>query len=128
VDLVGAGRWQVIRYAVMPQVLPVVVGRSFYAFDVNLRAAIALGVYGGGGVGFELQLAMKVLRYADAFALILLIILLITGMERVSDAVRRLSPAAGSSQVSTAFTHMPNPLILTNARIVTPSEIIEDPS
>lgn len=89
VELVGAGRWQVIRYAVMPQLLPVVVGRSFYAFDVNLRAAIALGVYGGGGVGFELQLAMKVLRYADAFALILLIIVLITGMERVSDAVRR---------------------------------------
>lgn len=86
---VGATRLQVIRYAIIPQILPSVVANSFYAFDVNLRAAIALGVYGGGGIGFELQLAMKVLRYPDVLALILLIIVLITGMERVSDFVRR---------------------------------------
>jgi phosphonate transport system permease protein len=86
---VGATRLQVIRYAIIPQVLPSVVANGFYAFDVNLRAAIALGVYGGGGIGFELQLAMKVLRYPDVLALILFIIVLITGMERVSDFVRR---------------------------------------
>jgi ABC-type phosphate/phosphonate transport system permease subunit len=40
-------------------------------------------------VGFELQLAMKVLRYPDVLALILLVIVLITGMERVSDLIRR---------------------------------------
>ncbi len=86
---VGAGRSQVIRYAVLPQILPSVVANGFYAFDVNLRAAIALGVYGGGGIGFELQLAMKVLRYPDVLALILLIIVLIAGMERISDFIRR---------------------------------------
>lgn len=86
---VGARRTQVIRYAVLPQVLPSVVANGFYAFDVNLRAAIALGVYGGGGIGFELQLAMKVLRYPDVLALILMIIVLIAGMERVSDFIRR---------------------------------------
>lgn len=86
---VGATRLQVIRYAIIPQVLPSVVANGFYAFDVNLRAAIALGVYGGGGIGFELQLAMKVLRYPDVLALILFIIVLITVMERVSDFIRR---------------------------------------
>lgn len=86
---VGAERSQVIRYAVLPQILPSVVANGFYAFDVNLRAAIALGVYGGGGIGFELQLAMKVLRYPDVLALILLIIVLIAGMERISDFIRR---------------------------------------
>ncbi len=86
---VGATRLQVIRYAIIPQVLPSVVANGFYAFDVNLRAAIALGVYGGGGIGFELQLAMKVLRYPDVLALILFIIVLITVMERVSDLIRR---------------------------------------
>jgi phosphonate transport system permease protein len=89
VTSVGATRWQVIRYAVFPQVLPSVVANWFYAFDVNLRAAIALGVYGGGGIGFELQLAIKVLRYRDVLALVILIIVLITVMERISDAVRR---------------------------------------
>jgi ABC-type phosphate/phosphonate transport system permease subunit len=32
---------------------------------------------------------MKVLRYPDVLALILLVIVLITGMERVSDLIRR---------------------------------------
>ena len=86
---VGASRWQVIRFAILPQVLPSVVGNAFYAFDVNLRLAIALGIYGAGGLGFELQLAMKVLRYPDVLALVLLIVVLITAMERVSDFVRR---------------------------------------
>jgi len=89
INSVGASRWQVIRYAILPQVLPSVVANGFYAFDVNLRAAIALGVYGGGGLGFELQLAMKVLRYQDVLALILLIVALVTLMERVSDFLRR---------------------------------------
>lgn len=86
---VGATRWQVIRFAILPQVLPSVVGNVFYAFDVNLRLAIALGIYGAGGLGFELQLAMKVLRYPDVLALVLLIVVLITAMERVSDFFRR---------------------------------------
>jgi phosphonate transport system permease protein len=86
---VGATRWQVIRFAIVPQVMPAVVGNLFYAFDVNLRLAIALGIYGAGGLGFELQLAMKVLRYPDVLALVLLIVVLITAMERVSDFIRR---------------------------------------
>ncbi|BET68649.1 hypothetical protein ASA1KI_35670 [Opitutales bacterium ASA1] len=89
IESVGAGRWHVIRYAVVPQVLPSVVANGFYAFDVNLRAAIALGVYGGGGLGFELQLAMKVLRYQDVLALVLLVLVMVTLMERVSDFLRR---------------------------------------
>ncbi|HEY0947247.1 MAG TPA: phosphonate ABC transporter, permease protein PhnE [Opitutaceae bacterium] len=89
VTSVGATRSQMIRYAIIPQVLPSVVANWFYAFDVNLRTAIALGIYGGGGIGFELHLAIKVLRYRDVLALVLLIIVLVTLTERVSDFFRR---------------------------------------
>jgi phosphonate transport system permease protein len=85
----GAGRLQVIRYAVLPQVAPSIVANVFYAFDVNLRAAVALGVLGGGGIGFELNVARSVLRYKDMFACLLLVILMITVMERVADFFRR---------------------------------------
>ena len=56
---VGAGRLQIIRYAVLPQVSPSIVANVFYAFDVNLRAAVAVGVFGGGGIGFELNVAQR---------------------------------------------------------------------
>lgn len=86
---VGASRLQVIRYAVLPQVAPSIVANVFYAFDVNLRAAVALGVFGGGGIGFELNVARSVLRYKDMFACLILIFVMITAMERVADFFRK---------------------------------------
>ncbi len=86
---VGASRLQVIRFAILPQVMPSIIATWFYTFDVMLRLSVALGIYGGGGLGFELHLAAKVLRYADVLALVLLIIALILTMERVSDFFRR---------------------------------------
>jgi phosphonate transport system permease protein len=87
--VVGASRLQIIRYAVLPQVLASIVANVFYAFDVNLRAAVALGVFGGGGIGFEMHVAQSVLRYKDMLACIVLIVVMINLMERVADAVRR---------------------------------------
>lgn len=85
----GAGRLQIVRYAVLPQVAPSIVANVFYAFDVNLRAAVTLGVFGGGGIGFELNIARSVLRYKDMLACLILVIVMITVMERVADFFRR---------------------------------------
>ncbi len=64
-------------------------GNLFYAFDINLRAAIALGVFGGGGIGYEIHMAMQMLRYQDVLALILFTIILISLFEKNSDALRK---------------------------------------
>jgi phosphonate transport system permease protein len=88
VSAAGAARLQLVRYGVLPQVIPSFVATLFYSFDVNLRAAIAFGVFGAGGVGFELSLASHVLRFRDMLAYTILIIVLITAMEKVSDRLR----------------------------------------
>jgi phosphonate transport system permease protein len=89
VESVGGTRLQTIRFAVLPQVMPSFVANLFYAFDYNLRAAIPLGVFGGGGIGFELAFANGLLHYKDVLAYTILIVVLINGMERISDWVRR---------------------------------------
>jgi phosphonate transport system permease protein len=89
IQSVGSTKLQLIRYAVLPEVIPSFIANLFYAFDVNLRAAIPLGVFGGGGIGFEFNFADRLLRYKDMLAYALVIIVLITGMERMSDWVRR---------------------------------------
>jgi len=86
---VGASRVQVIRYSVIPQILPSFIANLLYAFDVNVRVAIMLGIFGGGGFGFELYLAMRVLHYKDATAYICCIILIVTLIEKLSDYLRR---------------------------------------
>lgn len=86
---VGATKVQVIRYAIIPQVLPSFIANFLYAFDINMRAAIGLGIFGGGGIGFELHMAMKVLRYQDALALIFFTIVLVIAVEKLSDFLRK---------------------------------------
>jgi phosphonate transport system permease protein len=89
IQSVGSTRLQLIRYAILPEVAPSFIANLFYAFDVNLRAAIPLGVFGGGGIGFEFNFADRLLRYKDMLAYALVIIVLITSMERASDWIRR---------------------------------------
>lgn len=89
IQSVGSTRLQTIRYAVIPQVMPSFVANLFYAFDHNLRAAIPLGVFGGGGIGFELAFAHGLLHYKDVLAYTIMIVVMITVMERLSDWMRR---------------------------------------
>lgn len=89
IESTGATRSQVVRYGILPQVMPSFIANMFYAFDINMRQAINLGIFGGGGLGFEIYKANKTLQYKNQLALILIVIVLIAAMERVSDWLRR---------------------------------------
>jgi phosphonate transport system permease protein len=93
---IGASRIQVIRYSILPEIFPSFIANLLYSFDINMRAALALGIFGGGGIGFELYMAMRVLRYKDALALICFTIVLITIIEKLSDHLRKKVLAAGT--------------------------------
>lgn len=85
---VGATRSQMVRYGILPEVLPSFIANMFFAFDINMRTAIGLGMFGGGGLGYELYKAGRTLNYKDQLALILIIVVMIGVMERVSDYLR----------------------------------------
>lgn len=86
---VGATRFQVIRYSIIPQVLPTFIASLLYAFDVSMRAAIGLGIFGGGGIGFQFQMAKSVLHYKDVTAQVSIIIILVVLTEKLSDYLRK---------------------------------------
>jgi len=86
---VGATRLQVIRFAILPEVLPNIVANFLFSFDVNVRTSIGLGILGGGGIGFHYDLALKLLHYKETMAIVFLIILIIVPMEKISDYQRK---------------------------------------
>jgi len=86
----GATRFQALVGAVVPQVLPSYAGAALYRLDINMRASVILGLVGAGGIGFDLQSTLNVLRYRAAFGLIVLIFVLILVVERCSMAIRRV--------------------------------------
>jgi phosphonate transport system permease protein len=86
----GATKPQVIRYAVLPQILPSLIANTLYRFEVNIRMSILLGVVGAGGIGFNLVTSLRLLRYQESMAAIITILILVTFCEKLSELLRRI--------------------------------------
>ena len=52
VTAAGGSPFHVIRFGVVPQVVPFFVAHTLYGFEVNTHSAFVLGVIGAGGMGF----------------------------------------------------------------------------
>jgi phosphonate transport system permease protein len=71
---VGGSRLAVIRFGLLPQVLPVLLAQVLYSFESNTRSASILGVVGAGGIGLQIAERIKV-RYWDEVSFIIILIL-----------------------------------------------------
>jgi phosphonate transport system permease protein len=74
----GVSRLAVLRYSVLPQILPRLVDATVYRWEHNLRAATTLGVVGAGGLGLEIITAFHLFEYREAAALIIVLVALVT--------------------------------------------------
>lgn len=50
----GANWVQIVRYAVIPQIVPPFTALTIYRWDINVRSSTIIGFVGGGGIGFYL--------------------------------------------------------------------------
>ncbi len=85
----GASWWQVLDYAVIPQVMPRLIGLSLYRLDINFRESAVIGIVGAGGVGATLNTALDRYEYDSAAAILLLIIAIVMVVEYSSSWIRR---------------------------------------
>lgn len=93
----GVSRLGVLRFAVVPQVLPRMVDVLLYRWEHNLRAATTLGVVGAGGLGLEIVTAFHLFEYREASALILVLLGLVTLINVLGARVRHLLVGRGIS-------------------------------
>ncbi len=84
----GANKWQVITYAIIPQVLPEFVTLCLYRWELNFRSATILGIVGAGGIGFELITSMRLFMYQDMTTILLIILVMVIGVDYVSSYIR----------------------------------------
>jgi len=85
----GAGWWQVVNYAVQPQVMPRLVGLSLYRLDINFRESAVIGIVGAGGIGATLNTAIDRYEYDSAGAILIIIIAIVLVVEYSSSYIRR---------------------------------------
>lgn len=88
VTAAGASRPQSIRFAVLPQVWPVLLSITLYNFESNVRSGTILGIVGAGGIGFLLADRIGAYRWDEAWSIIVLIIAMVYVIDWLSALIR----------------------------------------
>ena len=87
----GAGTFQMLAYAILPQALPQFITYLLYRWEVVIRTSIIVGFVGAGGLGREFRLDMSFFRYTDIALLLVWYIILVVFVDLVSMYLRRLA-------------------------------------
>lgn len=85
----GGGQFQVLRWGVLPQVMPEIVAFWLYRFEINIRAAAILGVVGAGGIGQALYQATLYRRWDRVGMMLIVVVLATVAIDTVSGRIRR---------------------------------------
>jgi phosphonate transport system permease protein len=88
VEAAGATRLQVLRWGVLPQLVPQFLSFTLYRFETNIRAAAILGFVGAGGIGFYIQTYLRMLNYPAASTVLLVLIALVMAVDFASSRLR----------------------------------------
>ena len=56
-----------------------------------VRSAALLGIVGAGGLGQEIEISMRMFQYSEVSTIILALVLIVVGIDRISAVVRRAS-------------------------------------
>ncbi len=84
----GSNSIQVIRHAIIPQIMPLFTGYTAYIYDHNIRVAVGLGIVGAGGIGIELYRRIRQFHYDKVATIIILIVLIVSLISKLSDYIR----------------------------------------
>lgn len=84
----GASRLQVLRFGILPQVMPLFASYVLYRLESNIRAATILGFVGAGGIGFYIQTYLRMINYPAAAAVLLVLVLMVMGVDFASSRLR----------------------------------------
>jgi phosphonate transport system permease protein len=76
-------------HGILPQVLPQMADVSIYRWEYNFRASTVIGMVGAGGIGFELMGLLRLMQYQDVFAILLVILVMVTIVDNLSGYLRK---------------------------------------
>jgi phosphonate transport system permease protein len=85
----GGTRLEAVRFGILPQVAPVLLGQVLYFFESNVRSASILGIVGAGGIGLALSDRLRLNNWDEVAFIVLLILAMVGVIDTASRAIRR---------------------------------------
>ena len=86
---VGGNGFQVLLYAILPQVLPQILGVIVFEWEINIRRSAILGLVGAGGLGLMFFRQMNTFNFPGVTTVIIAILGIILIGEVASHFARR---------------------------------------
>ncbi len=84
----GANWFQVVRYSVIPQIIPPFTAFTIYRWDINTRSATVIGFVGGGGLGYLLIELVRLNNMRGVSAVFISIAVIVMALDYISAKVR----------------------------------------
>jgi phosphonate transport system permease protein len=85
----GGTGFQVLLFAILPQVVPVFLGNMIFEWDINIRRSTIMGLVGAGGLGLALFRQMAMSNYGGVATVVLVVLALIIFGEIASYYARK---------------------------------------
>lgn len=85
----GGTKFQILWFAILPQIIPIFVGNMIFEWDINIRRSTIMGLVGAGGLGLLLFRQMAMSNYGGIAVVILAVLALIVFGEVASHYARR---------------------------------------
>jgi phosphonate transport system permease protein len=87
-ETTGASGPQVVAFGMLSQVTTPYIAWTLYIFEINVRIAVTLGAFGGGGLGQVVAVQQQLLNFTNAMATLIVILFLIISVEMFSQRIR----------------------------------------
>jgi phosphonate ABC transporter permease subunit PhnE len=84
----GTAGVNVLRWAILPQVLPLFVSYTLYRFEINFRVSVVLGLVGAGGIGYFIKGAMDGGNYDQMIIGVIAIVIVVNLIDFASSWLR----------------------------------------
>ena len=88
IESTGASTGQVYLLAILPQVMPVLIGTTVYRWDINVRESSVLGFVGAGGIGLYLYASINQFAWQQVLVVLVAILAIVIASEALSAYVR----------------------------------------
>jgi len=85
----GGSPTLVMRFGILPQVAPIMLGHALYFFESNARSASILGVVGAGGIGLQIAERIRVRNWDEVAFIIILMVVMVMAIDWLSQRLRR---------------------------------------
>lgn len=85
----GASYLQIVAHGIIPQFVPSWIHWTLFAFEINVRASVVLGLVGAGGIGVLIDTNINLFKYGEALTIIGVVVSIILITELITNMIRR---------------------------------------